>query len=113
MASIKNHTLIAGENATLTMEARDRSNAPLSLSGSSVSWRVGRGPTSLDSSWPLFTKSAAVVSAAAGTFSVALSLTDTRYMQGDYTHQAWVTNASAQSYVVAEGRLRVKPWIES
>ena len=113
MPSIKNHTVTAGENATLTMEARDSSNAPLSLSGSSVSWRVGRGPLGLDSSWPLFTKSATTISAAAGTFSVALSLTDTRYLEGDYTHQAWVTNASAQSYVVATGRLRVKPWIES
>lgn len=113
MPSVKNHTMTAGANATLSMEARDGSNAPLSLSGASVSWRVGRGPTMIDAPLSLFSKTGAIVSAAAGTFTVSIVPDDTRDLEGDYLHQAWVTNASAQTYVVAEGRFRVKPWLES
>lgn len=111
MGTIINATVFAGEDVTLSMQARDRSNAPLSLSGGTISWRVGRGPVTLDSWTPAFTASGTVVSAAAGTFTVPLAFTTTRYLEGDFQHQAWFTNASAQSSVVAQGRLRFKPRI--
>ena len=101
-----------GEDRTLTIEARNNLNAALSLTGATLSWRVGRNPYRLDSSWPIFTKTGAISDSANGGFTVSISATDTQYMAGDYLHQGWAT-ISGQTYVVAEGMFRVRPWIES
>ena len=113
MATIINATVFAGEDVTLTLYARDRSNLPLSLTGGSITWRVGRGPVTLDSTLPLFSKSAVVTDSANGVFTVSMVPSDTAYLQGDYQHEAWLTNASAQVSVVSSGRLRVLPYITS
>lgn len=101
-----------GEDRTLTIEARSNANAPLSLTGATLSWRVGRNPYRLSDSWPIFTKTGTISDSANGQFTVSISAVDTQYMAGDYQHQAWVT-LSGQTYVVAEGRFRVRSWIES
>jgi hypothetical protein len=100
-----------GEDRTLTMEARTDLNAPLSLTGATLSWRVGRNPYRLDDSWPIFTKTGTIVASASGQLSVSVSATDTQYMCGDYWHQCWAT-ISGQSYVVADGRFRVRDYIQ-
>jgi len=101
-----------GEDRTLTVAARNNANAALSLTGATLSWRVGRNPYRLDSSWPIFTKTGTISDSANGQFTVSISAVDTQYMAGDYMHQGWAT-ISGQTYVVAEGRFRVRPWIES
>jgi len=101
-----------GEDRTLTIEARNNLNAALSLTGATLSWRVGRNPYRLDSSWPIFTKTGSISDSANGGFTVSISAADTQYMAGDYLHQGWAT-ISGQTYVVAEGMFRVRPWIES
>lgn len=113
MATIINPTVFAGEDVTLTLYARNRSNAALSLTGSAITWRVGRGPLNLDSPTAVFSKSGNVTDSENGVFTVSLGISDTQYMEGDYTHEAWVTNASAQVSVVAQGRLRIKPYLTS
>lgn len=101
-----------GEDRTLTMQARSNANAPLSLTGATLSWRVGKNPFRLADSWPIFTKTGSITNSADGQFSVSVSATDTQYMSGDFSHQAWVS-ISGQTYLVAAGRFRVRPWIES
>lgn len=113
MPTVKNLRVRGYTNQSFTLYARDESNVPVNLSGATIAWRVGRGESNPDSSWPLFTKTGTTVSAAAGTFSVALAPSDTQYMEGDYVHEAWLTNASAQTSVVNTGRLRVLPYIGS
>jgi hypothetical protein len=101
-----------GEDRTLTIEARNNLNAALSLTGATLSWRVGRNPYRLDSSWPIFTKTGTITDSDDGLFTVSISATDTQYMAGDYIHQGWAT-ISGQNTMVAEGMFRVRPWIES
>jgi hypothetical protein len=106
MPNITNLYLKGGTDKTFTLYARDDSNAPLSLSAATIEVRVGRPPACPQSSWPLFTLTGAVVSAAAGTFTAAFTPSATQYMAGDYWHETWVT-ISGQIQVAVEGRLRV------
>ncbi|TAJ89732.1 hypothetical protein [Reyranella sp.] len=105
--------VFAGENRTPTLYARDPSNNVASLAGKTVSWRVGRSPRDLDSSWPIFTKTGTVVDAAAGSFTVPITPADTQYLYGDYEHQAVTTDGSGNAQVVVAGIFRVRPRIEA
>ncbi len=100
-----------GESRTLSLQARNNLNAPLSLTGATISWRVGRSPWRLDDTWPIFTKDGTITDSANGGFSVSVGQSDTEFLCGDYQHQAWAT-ISGQSYVVAEGPLRIRGWID-
>lgn len=108
------HTdLYAGEDRTLTLYARDASNVPLSLTGKTILWRVGRSPRSLDSSWPIFSKAGTVTDAANGVFTVAVAAADTEWLRGDYQHLAEATTTiGGAKVVVTAGRFRVRPTIE-
>lgn len=112
MANRQHIDVYAGENRTVTLEARDPSNVVTSLSGKTVSFRVGKSPRNLDSAWPIFTKTGSIVSAPAGTFSVAIAPSDTKYMRGDYEHVAVTRDGSGNLQVVTAGRFRVRPSIE-
>jgi hypothetical protein len=112
MANRVHLAVYQGEDRTLTIEARTNLNAALSLTGATLSWRVGRNPYRLNDTWPVFTKTGAISDSANGTFTVSISAADTQYMDGDYVHQAWVT-ISSQTYLVAEGPFRVRGYIQS
>src|SRR5688572_17610581 len=88
-----------GEDRTLTIEARNNLNAALSLTGATLSWRVGRNPYRLDSSWPIFTKTGTITDSDDGLFTVSISATDTQYMTGDYLHQGWATISGQNTMV--------------
>jgi hypothetical protein len=113
MANRQHIDVYAGENRTTTLEARDPSNNVASLSGKTVSVRVGRSPRNLDTSWPIFVKTGTVISASAGTFSFSVTPSDTTYMRGDYEYVAVTTDGSGNLAVVAAGRFRVRPTIEA
>jgi hypothetical protein len=106
--NVQDAEVFAGEDRTLTFEARDASNLPANLSAKTVSWMVGRDPRNLDSSWPAFTKSGTVTDAAAGLFTVPVTPADTRYLAGDYRHQAETTDAQSRKAIVTIGRFRVR-----
>lgn len=102
MASVQNFAVTAGEDQTLTMTARGPSGAVIDLTSAGISWRVmGRtGNTVL-------TKTGTVVSASAGTFTVALTDADTSgFKDGNYTHEALIT-VSATTTKGVSGRIRV------
>lgn len=108
MANVQHLDVFAGENITPTLSARDSVNAPASLTSKTVAWYVGRSPWRPDNSNAIFTKTGSVVSAPAGTFSVAITPSDTQYLNGDYEHMAFTTDGSGNVAVVCQGRFRVR-----
>jgi hypothetical protein len=112
MANVVAFDVYQGEDRTLTLNLRDSSNAPMSLTGATISFRVGKNPFRLADSWPIFTKTGSITDSDDGVCTVPVVSTDTQYMAGDYAYQAWVT-ISGQATVGALGRFRVRPWIES
>ena len=109
MPNVQNFDIVAGETRTLTMYARDADNAVQSLSGLTVSWRVGNAPWNPQSPSPVFSKTTTVISASAGSFSVALTYDDTYLLEGDFAHQA----VTSSGLVVVSGRLHIRPGIRS
>lgn len=109
MANVQNFDMAAGEARTFTMYARDADNAVKSLSGLTVQWRVGRAPWDPQSATPTFTKTASIVSAAAGSFTVTLEYDDTYQLAGDFLHMA----VTSSGLVVVTGRLHIRNSIRS
>lgn len=102
MANIQNFAVTDGEDQTLTMTARDQSATVIDLTSASISWKVmGK------SGGTVLTKTGTVLSASAGTFTIALSDADTSALKdGNYAHEAIVTVSSTSTKAVS-GRLRV------
>ena len=109
MANVQNFDIVAGESRTLTMYARDSDNAVQSLSGLTVQWRVGKAPWDPMSDVPVLTKTATIISAPAGSFSISLIYDDSYDIQGDFLHQA----VTSSGLVVVSGRLHVRTGIRS
>lgn len=109
MPNVQNFDITSGETRTLTMYARDSDNAVKSLSGLTVQWRVGQPPWDPRRETPTLTKTATIVSASAGSFSVALEYDDTYQLEGDFLHQA----VTSSGLVVTMGRLHIRPGIRS
>jgi hypothetical protein len=107
--NVQNREIYSGENRTLSFAARDGDNAVASLTSKTVTYRVAERGSDV----PIFSKTGSVVSAAAGTFTVAITPDDTQDMAGDYAHQAITTDGSGNIAVVVVGRLRVRPEIEA
>lgn len=97
----QNFVLNAGEDRTLTLTARDASGAILNLTGATIQWDVARRPDG----GSLLTKTGAIVSASAGTYSVTLAHGDINNLAGDYWHQTKVTIAGAVT-VANQGSIR-------
>lgn len=102
-----NVDIYAGDERTLNLTARDYSNDIKNLSGLTLTFRVGK--PGFDA---LFEKSCTVVSAAAGTFTVALVASDTAELSGDYVYQVRAASGSSETTVLA-GRFRVNPVVEN
>lgn len=99
--NIYNFEMTAGETRTLAMIARDNAGAIINLSGATIEWNMARTP----SGGSQLTKSGSIVSAADGSFSVALVAAETDSFSGDYWHQAKVTIAGAVN-IAAQGKIR-------
>lgn len=112
MPMVQNLLMREGEDRVFTLYARDWSNLPLSLTGASIEWRVGKPPYNTKSSCPTFTKGATVTDSANGVMQVAVSAADTLYRFGDYRHELWVT-ISALTSLACEGRLRIGSYIQT
>lgn len=99
----------AGEDRTLTLNARDASNLPVSLAGKTVAFYVGKSPWHPDSPRVLVTKTGTVTDAANGVFTVPVAATDTQYRHGDYEHVSKTTDGSGNVAQVCTGRFRILP----
>lgn len=109
MANVQHIEVHAGENRTLALSARGPANLPANLTGKTVTWYVGRSPFYPFSNHALITAAGVVVSASAGTFTVAVVPSDTLCFEGDYQHYAQTTDGSGNVESVCGGRFRVLP----
>ncbi len=109
MPNVQNLDMTAGETRTFTLYARDPDNAVQSLTGLTVTWRIGKAPWDPMSDIAMLTKTGSTVSASAGSFTVSLTYDDTYNISGDFTHQA----ITSSGVVVVTGKLHVRPGIRS
>lgn len=106
MSNRQHFTLTAGEDRTLPLVARDGEGAILDLTGATLAFRLSTDPGCT----AVVSKSGSIVSAALGTYTVALTDGDTSGLAaGDYTYQVMAT-ISGTSTLVTEGRIRVGPY---
>lgn len=108
MANLEHFEMFGGENRTLTLHARDFTNTAVNLTGSTLAWYLGAPPQDPDMRAAFITKTGTILSAPAGTFTVALMPTDTQDLHGEYLHQAVATDGSGNESVVSMGRLRLR-----
>ena len=108
MANREHFEVWSGESRTLTMHARDSSNAVKNLAGLTLTCRVGDAPNVPWTTSSLFTPATSVVSAADGTFTATIVGGDTSDLHGEYQHQTTDQNG----VVLTEGRLRIRRAIE-
>lgn len=108
MSNIQHLEVFAGEDRTSALAARDSANLPADLTSKTVTWYVGRSPWRPDNGNAIFSKTGSIVSAPAGTFTVPIAAADTKYMNGDYEHQAKTTDGLGNVAVVCQGRFRVR-----
>ena len=104
MPQVQNFTMTAGEDRTLSLTARDYSNAIQSLTVATLAFRLSLNAG--DGS--LVAKTGSTVSAAAGTYTVSLDAADTNDLYGDYPYQTLATIAGDVS-LVSKGIIRVQP----
>lgn len=108
--NVEHIDLFAGEDRTVTLHGRDASNSPVSLTGKTVAWYMGRSPLAPNDGRALLTKTGTVTVAAAGTFTVAIDAADTAALEGDYEHMAKaVTTDGGDVAVIVNGRFRIRP----
>jgi hypothetical protein len=101
-----------GEDRTLTLHARDSSNAVYDLTGKTVTWLAGFPPNRPYLRWSAISKTGTVTDAANGVFTVALSAADTEDLYGNYVFQASASDGT-NSVVVSVGRLKIRKEILS
>lgn len=101
MPSHKRYVLYAGTDRTLSLVARDDDGAILDLTGGSLAFRLARNPG--DSTE--VSKTGSITSAAAGTFTVALTDGDTDDFEGDYYYNV-LASISGTDTMCAEGIIR-------
>lgn len=107
MANVEHFEVYAGEDRSLTVHARNSSNAVVSLTGKTLTFYVGRPPMRPDNTTSLITKTGSTVSASAGTSSITIAASDTLRMDGDYEHMSKTVDSSGNTVVVSRGRFRV------
>jgi len=103
MPANKHFEIYAGEDRTLSLVARDANGDVLSLSGATLAFRMsknrGEGAT--------VSASGSIVSAPAGTFTVALTDSQTDVDAGDYTYHVLATILGTDT-LCSRGVIRVK-----
>ena len=103
MPANKHFEIYAGEDRTLSLVARDAANDILSLSGATLAFRLSK--TAGESATVSATGS--IVSASAGTFTVALTDSQTDIAAGDYVYHVRAT-ISGTDTLCSRGTIRVQ-----
>lgn len=101
--NIQHVDLVAGEDRTITFNARDHRQGVLNITGGTIGWKLARS----NGCAAALEKTGSIVSGADGTFTVALTDSDTSWLRGEYIHEAKVTVAGVTT-VAARGRFRVR-----
>ncbi len=113
MANIQLVDIFQGENRTFNLQARDNSNNPANLTGKTLTFSVAFPPYDPGLSQAVITKTGTIVSASAGTYTVAITPTDTQFLDsGNYTHQTFTTDGAGLVSIVNEGIFRLQPIVQ-
>jgi hypothetical protein len=108
--NVQSVEMYAGETRTLTFYGRDASNNPVSLTGKTVEFYIGRPPLHPDYPTAIITKTGTGTDIGGGVFTITLAATDTTNMHGDYEYMAKATTTGTGAIaVIARGRFRVYP----
>lgn len=105
-SNLQNFRVTGGEDRTLSMTARTAAGAILDLTGGAITWRMAQrldGKNALE-------KTGTIVTAASGTFSVALTDTDTdpaTLPPRTYAHRAYVT-ISGTTTMACGGKITIE-----
>ena len=113
--NIQNFRLTCGEDVTLSMTARSKTGAVLDLTGATITWRMGPKVKTASGSIAVLSITGTIVSASAGTFTVALTDSDTAITtlkNRVYWHQAIIT-ISGTTTIGVQGRVTVEGGISS
>ena len=105
--NIQHVDMVAGEDRTITFTGKDSAQEVVNLTGGTITWKMARN---LKDTYEV-TKTGTIITAASGTFSVALTDTDTDDLSGDYQHLATVTISGTTTALVG-GRIRIRDRIE-
>lgn len=92
--------MTAGEDRTLSLVARNRSQAIVVITGATIQFRLAKRVG--DS--PLVTKSGTITDAANGAYTVALAAADTEDLHGEYVYRVYFTISGSVS-VYTGGRI--------
>ncbi len=111
--NVEHVDLYAGEDRTLTLHARDSSNAAVSLASKTITFRVGRRPAFPWMSGAVFTKTGTATVTASGTYTVPILPADTDGLHGEYVHQTTTEDGSGVIAVVSTGRFKIRKFIEA
>ena len=109
---IQHIDMFQGENRTVTLTAKDSNNIVFNLTGMTIAFNVGRPPNDPDNTFSNPQYTGTVVSAPAGTYTVAILPADTGNLApGNYLHQTYTTDSSGNITVVNQGKLRLRPLV--
>jgi len=113
MAMVQHIDLFAGEDREIALAGRDEFGLPVDLTGKTVEWRIGRSPLRPEDSSTVV-KTATVIDAGMGVFTVQVMAADTTDMDGDFEHMAFAITPSDSlggpyRAVICQGRFRVRP----
>lgn len=100
---------VVGDDLVMAMAATDQAMAVFALTGKTLAFRAAKPgcPVGLETPDAALSKAGAIVSEAAGTFTVTLAPADTADLEpGDYPFLVYATSSGAQR-TVAAGRLRL------
>lgn len=101
--------MFSGEQKELAIAITDDAGAAVDLTGVTVRWSLARTARSA----PLIEKvtgdGIVVTDAAGGACTVTLVPADTEALEGDYYHEAEVTDGAGRPTTVLHGRARIKP----
>lgn len=109
--NVEHIDVVAGEDRTVTLRARDSANAAVSLSGKTITGYFGRRPDDPVDNGAVFTKTGTATVTASGVYTLSIAGSDTQYMQGDYFYQVKTVTSSNAVAVVSQGRFRVHPTV--
>lgn len=111
--NVEHVELYAEDDRTLTLHARDSSNAAVSLAGKTLTFRVGKRPNFPWMRGAVFTKTGTPTTTASGIYSVPILGSDTSGLYGEYQHQTTTTDGSGNVAVVNTGRFKIRKDIEA
>lgn len=110
MPNVQHIEVAAGEDRTLTLNARNADNESVNLAGQTVSVFIGRDPQYPNDAEAIATLEGTLSDPAEGEFTITVPASVTRYAGGDYEYVARNYNSNLSLIgTICRGRFRIVP----